>query len=532
MYDLILRNGRIMDGTGSPWYKADVAMAAGRIAAIGRNVRGTGISEIDVGGLVVAPGFIDMHCHSDVTLLVNPRAESAVRQGITTEMVGPCGLSAAPVRPEVLDAFRQDSFVFAYDGYEWTWTDIAGYRKALELAQPAINVATLVGHNALRTYAMGKDARRPTDDEMDVMKAELEKAFDQGARGFSSGLTYVPGQFSDVDELVELCKVAHRHGKAYHTHMRGYSRVPPDSMLGSIGEAIRVGEDSGAQVNISHFNPPRGSGVAGKATDLVDAARERGIEITFDITMWTRGAGPYLQSLPAWALEGGFSCVKERLEHAPTRKEIARQLQEGMPDNQAWSPPEWDDAVVANTGHPENSDWVGRTIQELAEERGLSPAETVLFLLLEDEGQFWIAGTIKLQEDINHVISHPLGVPITDGLALAPYGPLGRPTMPRSYGTFPRVLGRYAREWGVFPMEVAVKKLTSMPAMRMGLTDRGLLRPGLCADITVFNPDTVIDRETFEDSHAFPAGIEYVVVNGQLVVERGKQLDARPGKIL
>lgn len=528
MYDIVLRNGRIMDGAGGPWYRGDLAIVGDRIAAIGRKLDGGASREIDAGGVVVAPGFIDLHSHSDVTLLINPRAESAVRQGITTQILGHCGFSAAPVHPEHVETFRSDSFIFSYEGYEWTWTDMAGYREALTRARPAINVATLVGHGALRQFAMGQANRPPTTEELGTMKTELDKALEQGARGLSSGLTYAPGRFSDVGELIELGKVLYRHGSIYHTHMREYGNFILDAMR----ESIRVGEESGIPVNISHLNPPIGRDMVDDLTALVEEARGRGVEVAFDNTIWTRGGGPFMQSLPSWSQEGGFSALKKRIEDPPTRREIARQLEEGGPDWIDWRPHDWDDAVIARVGRPENDTWVGRTIGEIARERGLSSAETSLLLLLEDDGQMWTAPIIKLQEDMNRILSHPLSVPMTDGPALAPYGPLGRPTNPRSYGTFPRILGRYAREWGVFSMEVAVQKLTSLPAMRAGIADRGVLRPGLCADITVFDPDTVVDRETFEDSHAFPAGIEYVVVNGKLVVERSAQHDIRPGKIL
>jgi N-acyl-D-amino-acid deacylase len=378
---------------------------------------------------------------------------------------------------------------------------------------------------------MGQAARPPIKEELSVMKAELAKALEQGARGLSSGLTYAPGRFSEVEELVELGKVVRRHNGIYHTHLRDYTRF----LIEALGEAIRVGEEAGIPVNVSHMYPaapPYWGEMAYEATALFEAARERGVEATFDITPWTRGGGPYMQSLPDWAQEGGVAALKQRLEDPATRQEIARQLEEGAPDWKGWLPIDWEDQLIARTGREENEAWAGRTIADLAEERGLPPAETALILLLEDDGQFWVAGTIKSQDDINHILSHPLGVPITDGFALAPYGPLHHPTMPRSYGTFPRVLGQYAREWGVVSQESAVQKLTSMPALRAGITDRGLLRPGLYADITVFDPETVIDRETYDDPHAFPAGIEYVLVNGQLVVERGIQHVIRPGQVL
>ncbi len=294
MYDLILRNGRVVDGTGVPWYRADVAIVAGRIAAMGRDLEGRGKDEIDANGLVVAPGFVDQHAHSDVTLLVNPRAESLVRQGITTQLVGHCGFSAAPVRPEQREGFRRDSFVFSCEGYEWTWDDMAGYRQALAGAQPAVNVATLVGHGALRHWAMGQAARPPTEGEMAAMKTELGKALEQGARGLSSGLTYAPGRFSDVGELVELGKVVRRYNGVYHTHLRDYTRF----LLNSIAEAISIGEEAGIPVNVSHMYPaapPFWGETARRATALVEAARGRGVEVAFDITPWTRGGGPYMQ---------------------------------------------------------------------------------------------------------------------------------------------------------------------------------------------------------------------------------------------
>ncbi len=527
MYDLILRGGRIMDGTGSHWYHADVAIADARIAAMGRDLGGAG-REIDASGLVVSPGFVDMHAHSDVTLLVNPRAESAIRQGVTTQIVGHCGFSAAPVHPEKQEALRRDSFIFAFEGYDWTWNDMAGYRAALAHARPAVNVATLVGHGALRQYAMGQAARPATEQELAVMKVELDKALAQGARGLSSGLTYAPGRFSDTDELIELGKVMRRHGGIYHTHMRDYSRFILDSMR----EAIRVGAETHVPVNISHLNPPKGKNMVGDLTAFIEDARARGVQVTFDNTIWTRGGGPYMQMLPDWAQEGGIAAMKERLADPLTRREIARQLEEGAPDWQGWTPPNWEDSLIARTGRREHDAWCGRTIAELAAERDLPAAETALILLLEDNGQFWTAPTIKLQDDLNQMLSHPLSVPMSDGFALAPYGPLSQPTMPRSYGTFPRVLGRYARDWNVLPMEVAVQKMTSMPAQRMGLMDRGLLRPGLQADITIFDAETILDRETYQDPHAFPSGIEYVIVNGQLVVERGEQNETRPGRVL
>lgn len=530
MYDLMLRHGRIVDGAGGPWYYADLAIVGDRIASVGRELAGQALRELDVTGLVVAPGFVDQHSHSDVTLLVNPRAESAVRQGITTQIVGQCGFSAAPVRPEQRAAFRQNGFMFSFDGYEWTWSDIAGYRQALACSQPAINVATLVGHGAIRQHVMGTANRTATPADMEAMSALLDTALEQGACGLSSGLTYAPGRFADADELVELGKVVRRHGGVYHSHMRGGGR----HLLDSIAETVQVGAGAGIPVNCSHMFPGPGywGKLAHKATDAIDAARRVGVEATFDITPWTRGGGPYMQMLPNWAQDGGIVGLKKLMADPAAAKELARQMEQGGPGWHEWWPPRWDDELIARVGRSEHAGWAGRTIGDIARERGLPPAETALLLLVEDDGQFWTAATIKSQDDINHILSHPIGVPITDGMALSPYGPLSGPTMPRSYGTFPRILGRYVREWNVLSLETGVQKLTSMPAQRMNIWDRGVLKPGLFADITVFDPQTICDRETYENPHAFPAGVEYVIVNGQLVVDRGAQADIRPGRVL
>jgi N-acyl-D-aspartate/D-glutamate deacylase len=310
--------------------------------------------------------------------------------------------------------------------------------------------------------------------------------------------------------------------------MRDYTRFILDAM----DETIRVGLETGVPVNISHLNPPKGKKMVSELIKVVEKARSRGVELTFDNIVWTRGGGPYMQMLPDWAQEGGITAMKERLADPMTRQRIARQLEEGAPDWQGWSQPDWEDALIARTGKSEHDAWTGRTIADLAQDRGIEPAETSLLLLLEDDGQFWTAPTNKMQDDLDQILNHPLSIPISDGFALAPHGPLSRPTMPRSYGTFPRVLGRYVRERGILPLEIAVQKMTSIPAQRMGLMKRGVLRPGLQADITVFDPETVLDQETYRNSHTFPSGIEYVLVNGQMVVERGTQHDIRPGQVL
>jgi N-acyl-D-amino-acid deacylase len=531
MYDLLITGGRIVDGSGGPWFAADVAVVGGRIVALGRLAPAEARVRIDAAGQVIAPGFVDFHAHSDVTLLVDPRAESAVRQGITTQVVGNCGFSAAPVRAEEIPRYQRDGLCFSFPGYTWDWTSMGEYLARLRQARPSINVIALVGHTALRTAVMGQADRAPTPEELAAMQRLLAQALAEGGRGFSSGLTYMPSCYAETDELIALASVLRDSGRAYHTHLRDYSRF----LLEAVAEALRIGEEAGAPVYLSHLyaaGREHWGEKTAQAVRLVEEARGRGVEAGFDITLWPRGGGPMQQSIPAWAREGGLEALTARFRDPVLRGRIADEVEHGTADWRGWLKPDFDDFLISRVGLPRNVAWLGKTVGDLARERDQPPAETMLDLVVEDEGQFWTAPTVKSEEDIALVLSHPLGVPVSDGFALAQDGPLAQPDLPKSFGAFPRVLRHHVRATGLLSLEEAVSKMTAQPAGRLGLWDRGLLRPGLAADLVIFDPDTVAERADYLHPNEYPVGIAYVVVNGQVTVNQSGHTGAAAGEVL
>ena len=524
MIDVVLRNARLYDGTGGPPLHGDLAVDGGRIVSVGEPIaEGTAAEVLDLGGLSVAPGFIDLHTHSDVSLLSDPGCISAIEQGITTQAVGLCGFSAGPLSAESLQGMIDEEPVFAFPGVDWSWTSIGGYREAVGRARPATNVTTFVGHNTLRRFVIGGADRPPTRAELKRMRSLVREAIDQGARGFTTGLSYAPGLFASVGELAALAGVAAERGLTYHTHMR-YGDL---GVRRSVEEALDTAERAGVILNISHMYPR-----ANQPLEEVDAllgmledARKRGIEVTFDLTIFPRGGGAWVQSLPGWARDGGNAATQAVIRDPTSRARLVEELTGPGTDFWLANP---DDQVICKVNRPENEHLAGRTIGELARERGQEPIDTALDLVLED-GQFWVAPTIKDQGHLDRLISSPLCVPIGDGFANHPVKHKAYGLMPKSFGTFPLVLGSYVRDRGVLSLEEGIRKITAEPARRLGLEDRGRLAPGLAADLVVFDPATVGNRATESDPAARPAGIERVMVNGEWVVVGGAATGARPG---
>ena len=526
MYDLLVRNGSILDGTGGPWFKADVAVVGDKIVEMGLLGGREAVRVIDATGHFVAPGFVEEHSHSDVTLIVDPLAQSAVRQGVTTLVVGNCGQSAAPVSEETRDTYRHTADVFAFEGYKWTWGSMGEYLDALRAAHPSVNVVSLVGHQPVRALATGGASRPANPEERAKMRALVEEALSEGARGFSTGLTYAHTVFADTDEIVEIAKALKPCGRAYCTHMRNQR----GHLLDSIREAIEIAERAEVPLVISHLYPVGREfwGRAEAAIELLEDARHRGLEAGYDVTPWLRGGGPIGQGLPQWVREGGYESTLARLRDDDVRQRILAEL-EGDADS-SFHRADFSDWLVCRVEKRRNRGWLGKSVDEIAQERNLPPAETVLVMLAEDN--YWCAPTIKCDADVDMLIKHPLGVPVADGFALAPGDPLAYQDRPNSYGTFPRVLGRYVRERGVLTWEEAVHKMTSIPAGRMGLWDRGLLRPGMAADVVVFNPDAVIEKADYGQPQEYPEGIPWVIVNGRVTIAPEGHTGAQAGRVL
>lgn len=528
-WTLLFRGGTVIDGTGAPGRPADVAVEGGRIAAVGPGLPGQADRVIDATGLVVAPGFIDAHSHSDLFYLDCPAAESKVRQGCTTEVVGMCSFSPAPVAAGRREQLR------AWAGgigarLEVRWETFGQYLDVLRAARPSINVVHFVGHGALRLAAIGPDNRPAGRDDLGRMERLLAEALDAGAFGFSTGLVYPPSAYAPTEELVALARsMAARRG-LYFSHIRGESAM----LLDSIAEAIRIGEEAGVGVQIAHVKAAGRENWSkiGEALAMIDAARARGVDVSGDVYPYHAGSTKMDNLLPAWVHDGGTGRLLERLADRAARRRI---VEECLVDGERWRTMAmgavgFDEIQVATCARRELE---GMSLAALARAAGTTPAEAMMDLLLEQRATVSMVVFSQSPDNVARVLAHPAIMVGSDslGLAAGPGPHAGRPH-PRMYGTFPRVLGEYARERKLFSLETAVHKMTGMAAARLRLADRGLLRPGYAADLAVFDPRTVRDEATFADPHRYPTGIPYVVVNGAVVVDGGTFHAAGSGQVL
>ncbi len=494
-YDVVIAGGRVVDGTGSPWYRADVGIRGGRIDAIGDLGRAPATRRIDAAGLVVAPGFIDIHTHGDEGIEKLPVAQNYLRQGVTTIVGGNCGGSIYPVGEKL---------------------------SAIEKARLGLNFALLVGQGTIREQVLGMESRAPTADELSRMETLVARAMEQGAVGLSTGLYYAPGSYSSTEEVIALAKVTARYGGIYASHIRDESDYTV-GLVAAVREAIEIGEKAGLPVQVSHLKA-LGKPVWGKSTEilgLIDAARARGVDVGFDQYPYAAsGVGLIGAAIPRWAQEGGEAKMKERLGDPTSRERILKEMagsieKRGGPEKQFVAVCAADPALE------------GKSLAEIGRIRGKDPMEASIDLLMA--GRVTLVSFNMLDEDLIRIMRSPTGIVGSDG-SIVEFGK-GVPH-PRYYGTFPRVLAKYVREEKVLSLEEAVRKMSSAPAARIGLSDRGLLMKGMAADVTVFNPETVADSATFQNPHQYPAGIETVIVNGEIAILEGTYLGARAGKVL
>ncbi|MFB6221085.1 MAG: amidohydrolase family protein [Halolamina sp.] len=526
--DLVLRDARIVDGTGSPWYRGDVAVEGGRIASVGA-VDADGETELDLDGSVVAPGFIDIHTHSDFTLPANRDAHSKVRQGVTLEIIGNCGTSAAPRYGEaarsVDDWFEGRGLGDEVDSGRWE--SMAGYLDYLDSDGLSLNAGSLVGHGNVRAAVIGYDDRAPTADELDEMQELVAEAMADGAVGLSTGLFYPPGSYAETDEVIALAETAAEHGGFYATHMRSES----DRLVESVEETIEVGRQADIPVQVSHHKAigPDNWGKIRATLRRMELVREQeGIEVQCDQYPYVASSTSLGALLPNWAHDGGDDALLERLRDADSRARIREELNTDRNSS-------WDGVLVTAVQNPDLKGYEGQTIAELAaaDDEGREPAELLLDIVLEDENRTMHVNFGMDEDDVRTVMRHDLTMVGSDGSSLCQHGPLGEGVPhPRNYGTFPRVLGHYVREERVLSLEDAVNKMTGMPASRLGLDDRGVLKADAHADLVVFDPATVEQTGDFLDPAHYPAGIEHVLVNGEFVVEDGEHTGERPGEVL
>jgi N-acyl-D-amino-acid deacylase len=540
--EIILRGGRLLDGCGNPWFRADLAIRDGRITAIAPAGSLQGGKIIQVDDCYVAPGFIDIHTHSDLSLLVNRRAESAVRQGVTTQVIGNCGMSPAPIDNAHLPDMR--SFwgeVFSMPEVDWRWRTFGEYLKGLETGGLAINVASLAGHAALRISTLGLEERSPTKAELENMQALLDEAMQSGAFGMSTGLVYPPGCFASTGEIIALCSVVSRHHGFYASHVRGER----ETILDADREAIAIGKAAGIPVQISHNAPKFGAPHDASANlKLVEEARDRGQDVTVDNDVHTDLAPNMTAGLPQW-IQNNPAEIETALRDPAARQRIREEI---ILDNKpAFGPVgllkhgQWQRITILHA--PKTPAVVGKTIADISSARGNDPFDTYFDLILEN-GREAVAIYDYIDEaNIRLLLKHPAMMICSDGEALAPYGFLNEPPpySPCSYGEFPGVLERYVRDEPVLTLQEAIRKMTSFPAQRLGLSDRGVLRPSAWADIVVFDLEHIHDRATnlyphtypFENfPHQYPEGIDYVFVNGVMVVKGEEHIGSLPGRVL
>jgi N-acyl-D-amino-acid deacylase len=528
-FDLLIKGGRIVDGSGRPAYVADVAIKNDRIVKIGELAQATATRTIDARGLVVAPGFIDMLGQSETYLLIDPRAMSKVMMGVTTEITGE-GESIAPINDRQIK--EQEDFLKRFN-LTIDWRTLDEYFKRLEDHRSGVNLGTFVGATQVREYVVGYDDRAPTAQELEQMKKLVAEAMRDGALGLSTSLQYVPARFAKTEELIDLAKVARQYGGIYATHQRSEA----NTIDASLDEVFEIAQKAQIPAEIWHLKTAykKNWGRMSHVLTRIQQARDRGLDVSADIYPYIAGSTALTACLPPWALEGGTEKTLARLRDAPTRQRLKQEISKEQT--------EWENIYLGSGGpsgvligsvvNRELESLQGKRISEIAAEAKKDPLDVVFDLILADHGQTGAIYFMMTEADMREAMKSPFVSFCTDSGARATDGPLaGSKSHPRGWGSYPRILGRYVRDEKLLTLESAIHKMTGAPAARVGLRDRGLIKEGMFADITIFGPATVIDRATFESPNQYPVGIEYVLVNGKLSVDKGRHTGALAGRVI
>ena len=530
-FDVVISGGRIVDGTGAPWFTGDIGVSGDRIAAIGQLGDANAARRIDARGLVVAPGFIDMLGQSEFAVLVDGRAASKIFQGITTEVTGE-GSSIAPLNDRMIAA-RASSY--RHYGVDQDFRTLGEYFHRIETrSKIALNLATFVGAGGVRDYVVGRENRKATDAELEEMKKLVAQAMKDGALGLSSSLQYVPDRYASTEELVELAKVAASYGGIYITHQRSES----GRIFESLDEVFAIAERAGIPAEVWHLKTAYRAnwGKMPEVLERFEAARARGLDVTANQYPYDRASNNLDACLPIWVREGGADAMVERLRDPSLRERIKRDMEDPAPadwENQWYGSGGAPGVMVSSVLDPSLRKWEGKTLEQIGREMGKDPRDALMELVIADHGETSCIISIMNEDDVRSALRHPMVSIDTDSETRAEDGPLSvSKSHPRAWGTFPRILGKYVREEKLLTLEEAIRKMTSRPAARVGLSDRGILRPGMAADITVFDPETIRDVSTFEDPNHYSVGVRHVLVNGRAVIEEGKITAERPGRIL
>jgi dihydroorotase/N-acyl-D-amino-acid deacylase len=528
-FDLIIEHGHVIDGTGAPWYAADLGIRGGRIAAIGRLDQAPAKRRVDAAGRVVAPGFIDMLGQSELTLLVDPKVPSKVFQGITTEITGE-GNSVAPVNDAIA---RENAKAYEHYGIKRDWSDFAGYFARLERQGIGINLASYVGATTVREMVIGYGDRAATPAELEQMQGLVAQAMRQGAVGVSSALEYAPAPYASTEELIALARTAAQYGGIYATHMRSEQ----EAIMTAIEETIRIGRDAHIPVEIWHLKAGgvQNFGLMPEIIARIERARASGVDIAADTYAYPAWANDLSAFIPPWAHDGGNAKLIERLKDPGTRERIKKELATPATDwdNEWQSVPGPAAVLISTVANPQLLGLQGKTLADIAKARGTDPMDTLFDILIEDDAQTSVAVFAMSEPDIELAAVQPWVSFCNDSAGTSPEGLLGKEfPHPRAYGTFPRVLRKYVREERRMSLEEAIAKFTSLPASRLRLADRGVIKAGMWADLVVFDPQTITDRATFSEPNQLSFGMQWVLVNGVPVIGDGAATGALPGHVL
>ena len=521
MYDIIIEGGIIVDGTGQPRFTADLGITGEKIISIGKLDGALAGRRISAAGKIVAPGFIDIHAHSDMGAFSAPFVTNMVKQGVTTQVVGQCGYSLFPILPERKPLFMA-ALAASNQQADINWSTTGEFLNLLEAYGIGVNFIPLVGHGSIRLNGVGFAARKATPEEIAAMKKLVLDAMTDGVFGISTGLGYAPGCFADLTELVELSQVVAEHGGVYTTHLRNQGEF----LLESVAEAIAVGEQAGVSVDISHLKASAKPnwGKVHEAHKMIETARERGVDVICDFYPYTAANNSLSSELPLWLNEGGMPKMLERLSSPEIRQTVLPQITEKDDEY-------WEMTVISEVKSEKNKVLQGQSIMQIAGSRGTTAFDTVCDLLIEEQGAVEVIGHIMCKDDVHFLAKQAYAAVGSDAFALPENMPVYS-GHPRNFGTFPRYLSEFVRQENLFSLEEGIRKMTSLPARFFGITDRGVLKEGAYADIVIFGEDEIIDRSTYEEPTRLPEGIHYVLINGQIQVDGSKHNHLRCGKIL
>lgn len=535
MYDLIIKNGEIIDGSGKQSYIGDIGVKDGYIKEISPHIDAKSLNIIDANGYVVCPGFIDINSHSDFSLYANPKAESKIRQGITTEIIGQGGRTLGPIHNEYLADLKQYTSSYVQNKDEpnyWNWKSQMDFINILKNKGISVNIACLVGYGSIRIAVMGFEKRIPSSIEMGKMKFLLEEELKNGIHGLSLGLDNSPDSLATMDELVEMAKIVKKYDGICSIHMREEG----NHLIQSINEVIEISRKSGVKLQISHLKAahPQNWGKVKEAISIINKAKQGGIDVDYDVYPYTSYESVLSDVLPTWIRQLSPEKIVQYLKNDDLREKVINDMTDLNSD---WGNPmlgsSWNMIKIVSMKKIENKKYEGMNIEEISEILGLKPYEAVIKLLIEEDGVIKIIFSAMIETDLIEVMKQSMAIFCTDGLAVSPYGDYKKIKVhPRYYGAYPRILGRYVRQKNILALEDAISKMTLLPAIKMNLKDRGFLDIDYKADITIFDKNTIIDKSTFDNPHQYPMGIKYVIVNGISVVENQAHTGNLPGEII